>query len=584
MRILKLEISNLFAYKKAKLDFTKYKGSILIKGRNNAGKSALIRTISYIFFDNLIEGRVGDDMIRRGEDMGFASLTFKVGKTKYKIERGRKKNKAFCTFKNLTKNKSLTERKKEGTNKKIVKVIGMDFNIFRNSIMFAQRNISRFVYLNDSGRKEIFCSLISKLKEIDEEYKEIHEASNKKEDELNELLLSIGFPDQTKKGIKISEERMIELAKIIKKYKKKVKQLERKIDVEESKKYKQIKKKLKKIGDKIEQYQWEIHNLLDLKLKIKDKNGDIEDVKRNIEKAKKGKCPKCKQKLPKRTIDKHIEEYNEEINLKENQLVGIEKEYNQSKKSKILLSENKKEKDALKKRLKKVGVTEVAERKKNFKKYKSLTLKLSEAEADRIYKKRELEDQKKLLKKQKKIQGKVKKLEVKVRSLSILEAALGNKGIKQDIIDDLIPVFEEKIKYYLRQLIDGISIKLSTTIKAKSIDKDIDRFTIFVYSGKNKVNINLIGGGVRKVIEIAISFALSDFALEQSGIRTNFILLDEVFSALDEVARDNLIKLLKNMEKKYKIIIIISHLPEVQELIKNQITIEQTNGISRIVQ
>lgn len=583
MKILKLEISNLFAYKKAKLDFTKYKGSILIKGRNNSGKSALIRTISYVFFDNLIEGRVGDDIIRRGEDTGFASLIFKIGKTKYKIERGRKKNKAFCIFKNLTKNKSLTERKKEGTNKKIVEVIGMDFNIFRNSIMFGQGDVSRFVHLKDSGRKEIFCSLISKLKEIDEEYKVIHEASNKKENQLNELLLSVGFPDQTKKGIKISKERMIESAKIIKKYKKKVKQLEGKIDVEEGKKYKQIKKKLKKISDKIEQYQWEVHNLLDLKLKIKDKKGDIEDVKQDIEKAKKGKCPKCKQKLPKRTIDKHIKEYNEEINLKENQLVGIEKEYNQSKKSKILLSENKKEKDALKKRLKKVGVTEVAERKKNFKKYKSLTLKLSEAEADRTYKKQDLEEQKKLLKKQKKIQSKVKRLEVKVRNLSILEAALGNRGIKQDIIDDLIPVFEEKIKYYLRQLTDGIQIKLSTTVKAKSVDKEIDRFTILVYSGKNKVNFDLVGGGIKKVIQIAISFALSEFALEQNGTKTDFILLDEMFGELDEVARQNLIKLLENMQKRFKNIIIISHIQEVQDLIKNQIEVIQENGVSKIV-
>lgn len=583
MRILKLEISNLFSYKKAKLDFTKYKGLVLIKGRNNAGKSALIRTISYVFFDNLIEGRVGDDIIRRGEDIGFASLTFKVGKIKYRIERGRKKNKAFCIFKNLTKNKSLTERKKEGTNKKIVEVIGMDFNIFRNSIMFGQGDVSRFVHLKDSGRKEIFCSLISKLREIDEEYKVIHEASNKKEDELNELLLSIGFPDQTEKGIKISEERMIGLVKVIKKYKKKVKQLEGKIHVEESKGYKKIKKKLRAVADDIDFFEHGVEPVPSYKEKIRGFKDGIKDIKQSIKRAKKGKCGKCKQKLPKRIIDEHIEEYKEEIKKEEKKIDEYEGYCEESEEYKDQLSKSKKEEKFLKKKLKKVGVTEFAERKKNFKKYKSLTLKLSEAQADRIYKKQSLREEKKKLKKQNRIQSKVKKLEVEVRSLSILEVALGNKGIRQDIIDDLIPVFEEKIKYYLRQLTDGIQIKLSTTVKAKSIDKEIDRFTIFVYSGKNRVNFELVGGGVKKVIQIAISFALSEFALEQNGTKTDFILLDEMFGELDSIARDNLIKLLNNMQKRFKNIIIISHIPEVQDLIKNQIEVVQENGVSRII-
>jgi len=583
MRILKLEISNLFAYKKAKLDFTKYKGSVLIKGRNNAGKSALIRTISYAFFDNLIEGRVGDDMIRRGEDAGFVRLTFKVGKIKYRIERGRKKNKAFCIFKNLTKNKSLTERKKGGTNKKIVEVIGMDFNIFRNSIMFGQGDVSRFVHLKDSGRKEIFCSLISKLREIDEEYKVIHEASNKKEDELNELLLSVGFPDHTEKGIKISEERMIGLVKTIKKYKKKVKKFEGKIDISESKEYKKVKKKLRKVGGDIDFLEESVKTLPSFKEKIRGFKDEIKDIKQSIKKARKGKCGKCNQKLPKKIIDEHIEEYKEEIKKEEKKITEYKNYCEESEEFKKELSKSKKEEKLLKKKLKKVGVIEVAERKKNFKRYKSLTLKLSEAEADKIYKKKDLEEEKKKLKKQKKIQSKVKKLEVKVRSLSILEAALGSKGIKQDIIDDLCPVFEEKVKYYLRQLTDGIQIKLSTTVKAKSIDKDIDRFTIQVYSGKNKVNFELVGGGIKKVIQIAISFALSDFALEQNGTKTDFILLDELFSELDEVARDNLVKLLNSMQKRFKNIIIISHIPEMQDMIKNQIEVVQENGVSKIV-
>ncbi len=112
MRLLKLEINNLFSYRKAKIDFTKFKGSVLIKGRNNSGKSAIIRTIIYTIFDELIEGRVGDDIVRRGKDFGWARLEIKVKTKRYIIERGIKKGKAFCEFYDVSKKKKLTERTK----------------------------------------------------------------------------------------------------------------------------------------------------------------------------------------------------------------------------------------------------------------------------------------------------------------------------------------------------------------------------------------------------------------------------------------------------------------------------------------
>jgi len=52
---------------------------------------------------------------------------------------------------------------------------------------------------------------------------------------------------------------------------------------------------------------------------------------------------------------------------------------------------------------------------------------------------------------------------------------------------------------------------------------------------------------------------------------------------LDVNARSNLINLLKNLNKRFKNIIIISHIPEIQDLIKNHIEIVQANGVSKIV-
>ena len=573
----------MFAYKKARLDFTKFKGSVLIKGRNNSGKSAIIRTIIYTIFDQLIEGRVGDDIVRRGKDFGWARLEIKVKSKKYIIERGIKKGKAFCEFYDVKRKKKLTERTKTETNKRIVEKIGIDFNVARNSIMFGQGDTSRFVNVDDAGRKEVFCSLISKLREIEEEYDKVYEVGSKKNDILNELLLDVGFPKETKKGIKETERQIKNLGAKIGKKETKVRKYELKLGKKDETKYIKLGKKLNKVRYKIKDEELFLSEALKYEQRISETKSAVKIRKAEIAGLKRGKCPECFQSLPKKKIEKMAAEIEEEIDCSMNILKTQRKEYKKRDKIKERKKKLIAERGRIKKELDKCDMSKIQAAKKNLIRYKEVTGELADLKTYLNGQKKHLKDDTKKLKKQLGIQKRVDRLQKEVRDLSIIENALSSKGIRQDIIDDLIPVFEEKVKFYLRQLADGVTVRFVTTVKAKSIDKDLDKFSILVYNGKDEVNYNLIGGGVRKVIEIAISFALSDFALEQSGVKNDFILLDEMFSALDEVARSNLVNLLTSMQKKFKNIIIISHLPEVQDLIKNQIEVVQTNGVSKIL-
>ena len=584
MRLLKLEINNLFAYRKCKIDFTKFKGSVLIKGRNNSGKSAIIRTIIYTIFDQLIEGRVGDDIVRRGKDFGWARLTIKIKSKKYVIERGIKKGKAFCEFYDVSKKKKLTERKKEDTNKKIVKKIGMDFNIARNSIMFGQGDVKRFVHVKDAGRKEVFCSLISKLREVEEEYDKVSKLATDKNDRLNELLLDVGFPNQTEAGIKETERQIKKLGPKIESKEKKVRKIELKLGGKKSdKEYKKLRKKFHKIRHKIEDEELNLKEISRCRQRIEDTKLDIGGKLSEISKIRKGKCLECNQSLPLKKMEKIIAGIDGEIVVYEHKLRELKKEWKGRDKIKERVKKLKTDRAKIKTKMGKCNITKIQAAKDNLIRYKEVTEELADFKTSLASQKRYLKEDQKRLKKQLGIQKRVDRLQKEVRDLSIIENALSSKGIRQDIIDDLIPVFEEKVKFYLRQLADGVTVRFVTTVKAKSVDKDLDKFSILVYNGKDEVNYQLIGGGIRKVIEIAISFALSDFALEQSGTKNDFILLDEMFSALDEVARNNLVSLLTSMQKKFKNIIIISHLPEIQDLIKNQIEVVQKNGISKIV-
>jgi len=578
---LKLEINNLFAYDRQKINFTKFDGPILIKGRNNSGKSAIIDCISYILFDTLTRlTKPSDDIIRKGEEVGYGILEFKIGKTRYRVDRGRRKSKPYCHFKNLSRDKELTERKVADTNQKIVNRIGMNFNIFRNSILFGQGDNSRFVNMTDVGRKSIFCSLIKQLNEIEEYYQTVKDKTTAKEDKLNDLVLSVGSPKKI--GIQILQENY---------HKKKA-----------EKKYKQLQGKIKKLEGKL--VNTEILDELDTNLrKIENKLTNridrlhIEEswvsntaerskekivvYKEEMNNIKKGKCPTCNQSFPKKTMKKKIEDLEDKIKS----CLKIKKKAEKEREDDI--SNLKKEVKQLMKRKEEAWIKFRDEKKKtknsNMKKFKKYNTESGEIYSSIEQHKETLKDLKERLKTEEKTQTKIKKLNKQVRDLSIIESGLHKTGIQQDIIDDLLPVFEEKVKYYLNQLCDGISVKFSTTVKSKDGSKDLDKFSILVYNGKDRINYNLIGGGLKKRIQIAISFALSDFALEQSGISTDFILLDEVFGELDDVGRDSVIKLLRNLRKRFKKMIIISHITEVQDLIKQHIEVKQTNGISRIV-
>jgi len=577
---LKLEINNLFAYEKQKINFTKFDGPILIKGRNNSGKSAIIDCISYILFDTLTRlTKPSDEIIRKGEEVGYGILEFKIGKTRYRVDRGRRKSKPYCHFKNLSRDKELTERKVADTNQKIVDRIGMNFNIFRNSILFGQGDNSRFVNMTDVGRKSIFCSLIKQLNEIEEYYQTVKDKTTVKEDKLNDLILSVTSPDNIKMQIEQEKHHKKKAEKEYKQFQSKIKKIESKLG--NTKAVDMLRGTFYSIKSQL------INSMESLGVEKKPSivaklaKEKIDEYKEEINDIKKGKCPTCNQSWPKKTMNEKIEDLEGQIKS----LSRKRKKAERDRENRLLSLKEKIE--GLKEDKKRIKTKLDNEKKKvqnsNVKKFKRYSNESGKIHSNIEQHKETLKDLKERLKTEKETQAKIKKLNKQVRDLSIVEAGLHKTGIQQDIIDDLLPVFEEKVKYYLNQLCDGISVKFSTTVKSKDGSKDLDKFSILVYNGKDRINYSLIGGGLKKRIQIAISFALSDFALEQSGISTDFILLDEVFGELDDVGRDSVIKLLRNLRKRFKKMIIISHITEIQDLIKQHIEVQQINGISRIV-
>jgi exonuclease SbcC len=70
---------------------------------------------------------------------------------------------------------------------------------------------------------------------------------------------------------------------------------------------------------------------------------------------------------------------------------------------------------------------------------------------------------------------------------------------------------------------------------------------------------------------------------EASGIETGFIILDEIFGSQDLQRKGLIIQALNNLSKKFRQIILITHVEDIKDSVENIIEIvENEEGISKV--
>jgi exonuclease SbcC len=146
---------------------------------NGAGKSTVFEAISYVFYERVPRLTIGNDktgpatwdIIRTNDDNEYAALEAFVSiifddddGNEYMIKRGRKLNKAKTSttailelLKNGEPMSALTKQRPEDD---IANLIGIDYSSFVNSVMFAQKDTSKFLRGTNKGRKDILINLL----------------------------------------------------------------------------------------------------------------------------------------------------------------------------------------------------------------------------------------------------------------------------------------------------------------------------------------------------------------------------------------------------------------------------------------
>jgi DNA repair exonuclease SbcCD ATPase subunit len=141
-------------------------------------------------------------------------------------------------------------------------------------------------------------------------------------------------------------------------------------------------------------------------------------------------------------------------------------------------------------------------------------------------------------------------------------------------------------KYYIGEMIDLFNNKINQFLPfffneniSITFDKELNES---ILNGKNKITFASLSTGQKQRCELAISFALFSTARIFFSNDSNILILDEILDqGLDFAGIRSAITILEGMEKDNKIFI-VSHNPNIQELVENVIKIKQVEGFSVI--
>jgi len=123
--------------------------------------------------------------------------------------------------------------------------------------------------------------------------------------------------------------------------------------------------------------------------------------------------------------------------------------------------------------------------------------------------------------------------------------AFGNQGIENFIIGKSIPYLNQQIQKYLSIITDKFTVELTNTSKTQK-GEDRNKLTAKVMRSNGKATkFGKLSGGEKRLIDLAVMFALRDLAETQRNIVSNVLFFDEVFDSLSDNNGESVILLLK---------------------------------------
>lgn len=537
-----LKLKNFWSHKNTEITFDKdfyvILGRILGESKSNgSGKSSIPRSICFALYGDASDEINNNEAIYNDEDKMSVEFTFELNNNAYVITRKLKRGGSPKITISINGGEHVKYKLKEGQ-EFINKLLGADFNIFKNTSYFKQGDLDSFSKLTPAQAKEV----VIKLLQLDS-YNVYEE---KAKDKVNEV--KVGIADiETKLGkldvLILSEERKSNSRRFTDADKVRVESLIADL------KSKQIvvKQAFDKRNDEI----------LKITKVIGEQKAEISNVRVTISQVNKrrdkltglGKvCPTCESSLNENDISKIVNLVDKELTSMGESIIPLNKNL-----SKLESQEQEARNIPLDTR---DYYSEISTASVELGEI-SLELQQAQQDANKIQKyKDNLTKGQSILKEKNELLARYEELKV----------AFGKKGIQAYIVENVIPEIQTTTNDILESLDTDIRVIINSQKELKKGGKS-ETLDISVLTPFGERPYTNYSGGEKTLIDFALRIALSIILTRRSECKIQTLILDEVFSELDSANKQIISKALRVIANKFnfKKILIISHAEELQD-------------------
>lgn len=505
-------------------------GITIIRGANGFGKSSLLASISWVCYGKTPKGVNNVNTWEKVRSKDYKGTKVQLFFTKknvtysiircqnYKGEVLGSKGKDRLIL--LEDGVEVNEKSKPAIQQKIIKILGMSYELFNNSLMFGQ-GVKRLIQESSSDKKKLFEEIfeleyLNIAKQLaSNEMLEVRDEIEHFDIELNNLKSNLEDSNSTYKKLRLSEKNFNR--DIVK----------RKNDIKA--KIEKCKKSLESIKFNKKLLSKKKKELAELKNGLSILNQEYSDNKSKL-------SYESLQKTIEKSLD-HIQ--SGKVNKAYSEMVcllSVLDQINQfSSRKDYLLSQIDKVRD----------IIEEEEDKQS--EYESINERIDEYTEDL----KSIKPHKEILsteykEKSRKIKAKLEKLnekyKVKLKEYEnytwLIKDPLGNKGIKSYIMKTSLDLLNQVLDSYSETL----GFKIEFGIDLESTKKD---FYTLIYLHGTYADYEELSGGQKQLVNIAMAFAMHESQSMSKGI--NIMFLDEVFESLSKDNIELVIELLKKM-------------------------------------
>lgn len=582
MIIRKIEIENILSIESAVIDMPD-SGMMLIDGwnhdtesANGAGKSSIFTALCWGLFGEYPRGISVSEVVRSGTRRAKVIVHIEVSGVKWVVERYRP---------NATK---FFKRNEEVAESEFYVGIGVTYEQFLLAQYFAQGLGSRFLDLNDTGRKDLILKLMKadnfatannlitvKLKQFESQLSIINSdiaTSKSRMEAYKESIVNI--PSLQK--------RHNDLESLAQKCMVKLKEMDKPVTTDVS-----------NLSEMLSRLNKELESIVSLKGSASVLRKQLKHIDAEVYEVSDGlTCPSCESKLNltgdgKLEFHDHKSDANNLKTFKENQ-----KKRRENISSQILEIESKfiKEqslRDAIGKCHEAIAAAK-AEDARSSERYREIKgifqNSIKEIESVRALLDKLLDLQNKSIALEERITIKTQEaidITKQIDLLKVSGSVLAPTGIPAYIMDAIVASFNDKISEYCQYIGKNLSYQLKTFRESKSGNVTARMSDHLTIDGEVR-SIGGLSGGERKCLSLAIDFALLDIVSQYTGATLSPVILDEPFDHLDVSNRQRAIELLKAVSD-HRGVVVVDHASESKALFDKTVIINKRGGISSVV-